>query len=46
MALPGFKATAVDGSGNTLGGVSVTVRRLSDNSLATLFDAASSGSGL
>ncbi|QDP54159.1 MAG: putative right handed beta helix region protein [Prokaryotic dsDNA virus sp.] len=37
MALPGFKATAVDGSGNTLGATSVEVRLQSDNSLATLY---------
>lgn len=37
MAIPGYKATAVDGSGNAIGLASVTVRLASDNSLATLY---------
>ena len=46
MALPGYKATAVDGSGDTIGSTQVEVRRRSDNALASLFDAATSGSAL
>ena len=46
MALPGYKATAVDGSGDTIGSAQVEVRRRSDNALASLFDAATSGSAL
>ena len=46
MALPGYKATAVNGSGDTIGSTQVEVRRRSDNALASLFDAATSGSAL
>jgi len=46
MALPGYKATAVDGSGGTIGSTQVEVRRRSDNALASLFNAATSGSAL
>lgn len=46
MALPGYKATAVDGSGDTIGSTQVEVRRRLDNALASLFDAATSGSAL